>query len=271
MKTGTVSGRRTERIFLRVPIEIRGNDAEGRPFHEKTFTLIINRNGARVCSHAHLVPESRITITNLQTGVPCTFRVVAHVGKTLGEGPEWGVECLEPDRGIWGIHFPSLKVVPLSETEVDALVECQACRTREFAKLTIDQYSRLRQQSVVKRVCGRCGEETEWRFGSVEAETEQVPGQGPDRRRASRLSVKLPVRIRLQDGREQVARTENLSRTGVCFVSDLEMRAGDTIQLTVGYGGEGDTQAEIAARVVWRKPIEGTGRFAFGVQLESKS
>jgi PilZ domain len=268
------SGRRSERVFLRIPIEVKATDEQGRPFSEKTFTLVINRHGARICSWRALVPESHVMVTNLQTQMSCAFRVVGPVGKSLGEGPEWGVECLEPDRGIWGIYFPPRVDSPMSEAEVDALIECEVCKAREFAKLNIEQYRALRHKGTVQRRCSRCRVERGWRFGSVETESEAGegrPAEAKNRHRAKRLTVKLPVRIRLQDGREQVSRTENLSRGGVCFVSDLEMQPDEQIRLTVGYEPESDEHKEIGARVVWRRVIEGTKRFAYGVQLEENS
>jgi len=99
----------------------------------------------------------------------------------------------------------------------------------------------------------------------------QPPGEGgEEKRRAKRLAVKLPVRIRLPNGREEVARTENLSRMGVCFVSDLEMQPDDLIHLTIGYvlGGK---EGEVMARVVWRRAIEETNRFVYGVHLEDEA
>ena len=91
--------------------------------------------------------------------------------------------------------------------------------------------------------------------------------QEKDRRRAKRLTVKLPVRIRLQDGSEEVTKTENLSKTGVCFASGLSMRPGDRIFVTVGYA-PGGSESEIAAVVRWRKELDEAGRALYGVHLE---
>ncbi len=87
---------------------------------------------------------------------------------------------------------------------------------------------------------------------------------------AKRLAIKLPVRIRLPNGRAEVVRTENLSRMGMCFVSDLEMRPDDMIHLTISSATDG-VEGEVKGRVVWRRPIEETNRFLYGVHLESTS
>ena len=100
------SRRRTERILLRIPIEVKGTRADGTPFRERTYTVAVNRYGARVAMSNELELESRLTITNLQNKLTAPFRVVGRVGKSLSEAPEWGVECLEPNINFWGIFFP---------------------------------------------------------------------------------------------------------------------------------------------------------------------
>jgi hypothetical protein len=274
--------RRSERVLLRIPIEVKGTDAEGKPFTEKTHTLVINRHGARIALKAPLKPEARITITNRQSAMSCPFRVVGRTGKSLGEGPEWGVECLEPGVNFWGISFPDKVTAPAAQEGIDALVECAVCRFRELAQLTLEEYRSVITQGAVRRDCPECGMITQWEFGFAEGETEEaIPVQpsgpasappaagGAERRRAKRLTIKLPVRIRLQDGSEEVARTENLSKTGVCFNSSLMIRSEDRVFLTVGYT-PGGSEEEVAARLVWRREIEGGATALYGVRLEEE-
>jgi hypothetical protein len=272
--------RRSERVLLRIPIEVKGTDAEGRPFTEKTFTLVINRHGARIALKTPVQAEARITITNRQSAMSCPFRVVGRTSKSLGEGPEWGVECLQPGVNFWGISFPEKVAAPAAQEVIDALVECAACRSRELAQLTLEEYRAVITQGSVRRDCPECSGVTEWRFGFAPAEPEEPAPAQPsasaatpsaaaeaERRRAKRLTIKLPVRIRLQDGSEEVARTENLSKTGVCFSSSLLIRPRDRILLTVGYT-PGGSEEEMPARLVWRREIEGGGQALYGVRLE---
>jgi len=98
--------RRSERVLLRIPIEVRGTNPEGKPFTEKTTTLVINRHGARISLKTPVRPQDQITITNLQNAMSCPFRVVRERDQSLGEGPECGVECLSPEINFWGILFP---------------------------------------------------------------------------------------------------------------------------------------------------------------------
>jgi hypothetical protein len=271
--------RRTERVLLRIPIEVSGEDSNGESFKEKTFTLVINRHGARVALRARVQPGTLVTVKNLQSTLSARFRIVGPSGRSLGEGPEWGVECLQHGIDFWGISFPEIGGTSPEPELVDSLLECSMCRSRQLAQLTLQQY-RAANQASVRRECAKCGKSTEWRFASEEGQKGMGASARPatgapaseaeqekDRRRAKRLTVKLPVRIRLQDGSEEVTKTENLSKTGVCFASGLSMRPGDRIFVTVGYA-PGGSESEIAAVVRWRKELDEAGRALYGVHLE---
>lgn len=157
--------RRSERVLLQIPIEVKGTDAEGKPFTERTHMLVINRHGARIALKTPLRPESRITIVNRQRTMSCPFRVVGRTGKSLGRGPEWGVECLEPGVNFWGICFPETAQARSEQEAVDALVECAACHFRELAQLTLEEYRAAISQGSVQRDCPECGVVRGWGSG----------------------------------------------------------------------------------------------------------
>ena len=77
------------------------------------------------------------------------------------------------------------------------------------------------------------------------------------------MTMRLPVRIRL----EEIGETENLSPSGLCFSSELAIRVGDRVWLTVGYA-PGGNEKEVAAQVVWSKVLAGGKRALYGVQIE---
>ncbi len=203
------------------------------------------------------------------------FRVVSQARKSLGEGTEWGVECLEPEKNFWGIFFPERSPAPAREERIDTLLECSACATRELVPLTLAEYETVALKRVLERPCSACASTTPWGLGVVAGESaaatpdttqpRAAPLWGRERRRAKRVPVNLPVRVRL----EEIGHTENLSATGVCFTSTLLMKIGDRVMLTIGYDPKGD-QKEVRARVVWRQPIAGTTTALYGVQLEEE-
>src|SRR5208282_678383 len=90
--------RRSTRPGLRIPIRVEGKGADGKPFEETTFTLAVNRHGARVRLKHSLRPNEPIMITNLKVRRrPCPFRVVGPAAESIPEEPDWGIESLEPD------------------------------------------------------------------------------------------------------------------------------------------------------------------------------
>lgn len=272
--------RRSSRPLLKIPIQVEGRNAEGRPFSEITYTLTINRYGARITLKNTLRPWDEIRITNLKTRQTCPFRVVARLDVSLGSGVEWGVESLASKSDFWGVYFPEKKErVPAPES-IEVLLQCASCGSREMAQLAARNYREVVNESPVTRSCAKCGGETEWRLGLVEITPEEMsspgisalaselsaPG-GAERRRDKRYVVLLPLRLRDRTGREDVTKSENFSKTGVCFTAYLEMEEGSTVHLTLGpAGGE---QAQVPARIAWRRRL-GTGRSLYGVRLEDE-
>jgi hypothetical protein len=273
------SRRRTERVLLRIPIEISGQDVKEKSFKEKTHTLVINRDGARVALHASVRAGTLVNVKNLQTALAARFRIVGPSTRSLGETPEWGVECLEHGLDFWGISFPEKGGTLPRPESVDALVQCAGCQAQEMAQLTLEQY-RGASQGAVRRPCAQCGKVTEWRFGPKEARkgtaapakpaSRGAPSKserGEERRADKRLTVRVPVRVRLPDGSEEVTKSENLSKTGVCFSASLKMKTSDRIFVTVGYSPDG-SGSEFAAEVLWKRELDEAGRALYGVHLK---
>jgi PilZ domain len=270
--------RRSKRPLIRIPIEVRGTDVNGRSFSEITQTVVVNRNGARISLKNSLVPGGRITITNLQREESCAFRVVERTATTYGNQAEWGVECLDPDRNFWGVYFPEMTPGSPQGEGIDVMLECAACRSRELTQISMDQYRELSDHSILDRNCQQCGKRTSWEFGFAEVLLEEARAKAPaevaaalhsgtDRRQVKRFVAMLPLQLRNLSGKLERARTENLSKLGLCFISDLEMEAGDVIHLSVGPSSE--AKKEIPARIAWRRPVAGSNRSVYGVRLET--
>jgi hypothetical protein len=220
-----------------------------------------------------------IKITNLKTQTSCSFQVVEPASRSLSGTPEWGVKSLEPDVEIWGVHFPTRAEEPPQADVIHVLLECQKCFSREMAALTVQQYRRLLAQSSLPRPCPKCSAARDWKLGFVEVEVDEVspalpvavgsgstPREGADQRRDKRLMVKLPLGVRLPDGREETSTTENISKSGLCFACSLEMQIGDSVYINAGLDSPGGGR-DIPARIVWRRPTA-EGRSFYGAKLE---
>ena len=271
----TSERRRSQRLPFRVPIFVEGRTIDGKPFEEKTYTLEINRHGARIVLQSSAQPGGRVAITNLQTKKRCPFQVVSRPGKPLDKekGTERGVECLDPRADFWGISFPDNDEPASEPAEMDVLLECSKCRGREPVKVPQEQYQAVITHTTLKRSCSKCEALTDWRVVYLKDNGQEAGSPRPrptapapmsrEHRRERRLTMRLPVRIRV----EEIGETENLSPSGLAFSSELTMRIDDRVWLTVGYA-PGGNEKEVAARILWRKDLVAGKRFLYGVQLE---
>lgn len=114
--------RRTTRIVQAVPLTVTGVDALGRPFQERTSTLIINCHGARYQSKHYVLKNMWVTleVPHSEPGhEPRTVRArVTWIQRprTVRELFQVGVE-LEVSGNVWGIAFPPADWFPSPESE----------------------------------------------------------------------------------------------------------------------------------------------------------
>jgi hypothetical protein len=118
--------RRSTRIVQAVPLTITGVDALGRPFQERTSTLVINCHGCRYQSKHYVLknmwvalevphPESGREARTVRAKIvwiqrPRTVRELFHVGVEL-----------EAPGNFWGIAFPPGDWFPFAEIAVSPL------------------------------------------------------------------------------------------------------------------------------------------------------
>jgi hypothetical protein len=320
-----IERRRSERIFLRVPITVQAVDQNGLPFAEQTTTLEINRDGARIGLSNSVRLGDEIRVTNLATGFVALFRINLQCPQTYGGLPEWGIAmspsmaALMPD--FWGVAFEDL--TEATQPHIAALLACGLCSRQELVAISRPEYEILLQDLVLPRICTVCHVVTDWEpaepkpskagvsgarqpnaKGGVNASTgpehptpvpsgvtkppeaqpasrratgassqatpEAPPDQAPpetdqheaeaesepsgaERRVARRLPVRVPILVRTSDGQTEETMTRDVSRTGVSFPTFLDLNAGDSIDIVVGYGVVASPTTQVA-RVAWRRP-----------------
>jgi len=272
--------RRSDRVLLKIPLEVSGTDLQGNSITERAHTQVINRNGASLVLRNAFRPDGQMTVKNLHTGQSCRFRACRVSQDIPGGLREWGVECLDPAPNFWGITFVESPQVPYVEEEgVGSLLECTMCHYREMTKLAVPEYRTVVQKTSLARHCTWCGKETEWKLAIVKEDLEATgpqalkegevafsPASGAERPLEERRTARVPISIRHADGREELTITENLSRSGICCVANMELQVGDRVFLRL-VSGQGPGEAELPAQIMWRKTNE-KGGFFYGMKLE---
>ena len=273
-----IERRRSERLLITVPIRVEGIDREGQKFSEDTRTIVINRQGARIHLKRSIVTGAVLHITAGVGRRSGKFRVVGPTQPLSGEGGEWGVESQESNNNIWGIGFP-----PASHAEgmCTALLECHRCHTVKLSRLSLVEHEVLATSGLLVKECEPCGRSTSWSYSesSVHLPVDEpgtsaplpnpLPKHAPagQRRVHNRVALQLPIRVRSFYGTEEFTRTENVSRGGLCFVTDRNYEVGEVLLITCPFE-KGGHNIEVRALVVRRREMQGTGRKIYGICYE---
>jgi len=267
------SRRRSERLYLTIPIRVFGTDPSGRDFCEDTLTTSVNRHGARIRLENSLVVSEEVHITNLTNNREDHFRVVGPVGERPRGAAfgDWGVQCLQPEKNIWGIEF---RDSPEEAGEASALLECCSCSSVASVQLSYEEMDALAATKLLSRECSQCRQGTLWKAASPDRRRQEpaaipnalaaagLPQQTPvppprvepigkpapaeegrtgqERRQERRLALRVSIRIRAQDGAAEITKTENLSKTGARFLSSIccrSLHARGRTNRDQGYGG----------------------------------
>jgi hypothetical protein len=99
--------RQAGRVVMRVPVEIRGTAANGKPLEEPTFTGVVGALGAMIWTSQKLQLGTEVEVTNRFSQQTAKFRVAWVKPPQNGTLWEAGVESLQPLDDFWGVKFPA--------------------------------------------------------------------------------------------------------------------------------------------------------------------
>ncbi len=99
--------RRSPRVLLDVPLFIRGESLENKPFREETFTISISATGALVLLAAKVAVGQKLVLINLRTRDEREGRV-ARLGSAYGGLAQVAVEFASPAPEFWPVVLPLL-------------------------------------------------------------------------------------------------------------------------------------------------------------------
>jgi len=266
--------RRSERLLLTVPIRVMGFETASGDFSEDTHTTVVNRTGARIALKHRLAVEDSLRIINLENYNEADFRVVGPTAWSGEEINEWGVECIELERNIWGIDFP-----PPLAGESGALVECRACHRQAFSALTPMELEVLNATGVLQRACDQCGKPTSWTYADVTRHPREFPptqtatappraakaDKQAEKRRAKRLGMKLQILVRGPRGQQEITKTENVSKGGLAVSLSMDLALGDIVKIVCPYA-PGGQNIEERTEVRRRATFSYGGRRLYGLR-----
>ncbi len=274
--------RRSDRLMLTVPLEVRGTDLRGKEFRDDARTVTLNRHGARIQIKRPLARGQVLLLTNLVGRRGTEFRVVGPLSPITERGGEWGVECCNPAENIWGIQFPPF--ADGNAAESNALLECRTCHTVVLMRLSLVEVEVLQTSGILSKDCPSCGKVAPWGYAEkqvamggpaeeaammAEAQaTAREGASGIDQRKHRRVSLQLPALVRDYYGGAEITKTENVSKGGFCFASAKNYHVGEGVVVVCPYNSAGEN-IETRARIVRSRVVEGTNRKVYGVRYDA--
>ncbi len=101
----TKNRRRSQRLFIQVPVIVEGQRAGKSPFSDTTHTIVVNAHGALVEVSVSLEQGQTVVLQNARTGEKseCAVKLV-----TRGDGGKFNaaLEFTKPFPGFWRVSFP---------------------------------------------------------------------------------------------------------------------------------------------------------------------
>ena len=252
--------------MLEIPIRVLSFGGFGGSFSEDTRTIRVNHAGARIALRNTVNVGDEIRIVNLESLKEADFRVAGPVRLNRGEISEWGVECLEKDRNIWGIDFPP--PLEAAGSEAAALLRCRGCGKEALQVLTLVEADILEATGSLQKRCDKCEQYSTWEHADIERQA-QTPSSAPElppaplpaakwdgnaeRRVHKRVAMKLPVQVRTHKGQEEISKTENISKGGLAVALQILLAVGEIVTVACPFTKDGENfpqKAEVRRRVV---------------------
>ncbi len=272
-----IQPRRTDRISIKLPVQVSGSDTDGKSFTERTHTLLVSRHGARILLQSVLAPGQELILHCTATGKQAQIRVVGQV-ESSEEGFHYGVEILDSEVDLWELVFP-----PLSEGDKAAarlLLECAGCYARELTYLNEFELEVFQGNGVLSRICKRCSNMTLWKqctAGSIlDLAPPPVPSPSPapvrsrNERTEGRVSIKAEACIRHPQEGEEIVKTLNVSRSGFCFKSSRAYAPGIVVEAALPYTREVGN-VFTAARIEYAEPFPTEATIIYGASYVRNS
>jgi PilZ domain-containing protein len=273
--------RRCDRLTLTIPLQISGTDVTGSLFDAPARSVSLNRHGVRVQIPRHLRAGEIVRLKNTLSRREADFRVVGPLVPPTEKCGEYGLECVDSKANVWGIEFP-----PLGDqtAESKGLLECRSCHIVALLALSLVEAEVLSTAGLISKLCQKCGLTTPWgppekpvgmngehqeSATVTEAASAREAKNPTAARQHQRVCLQLPVLIRDYFGGTEISKTENVSKTGFCFVSANKYHVGQGVAVVCPYS-QSSLDIELLGKITRRYETEGTEWRIYGVRYDSK-
>jgi len=106
--------RRSQRVLLQIPIQVRGQFEGQPPLTEDTSTLVVNAHGALIALAMKVRPGQKLVLRNWATAKERECRVV-HIIEKPGSKNDVGIAFPYPMPKFWNMDFPPPDWTPYME------------------------------------------------------------------------------------------------------------------------------------------------------------
>ena len=101
---GQWTTRRSQRLYIQIPLTVEGHLEDKTPFAEQTQSYRVSAHGALIRLHAVLYPGQKLVLRNSsnETQEGLVVFIIAVKDGTF----DVGVELTKPNPSFWGVSFP---------------------------------------------------------------------------------------------------------------------------------------------------------------------
>ncbi|HLY59988.1 MAG TPA: PilZ domain-containing protein [Terriglobia bacterium] len=264
--------RASDRISLRMGITVSGTDALGKSFVVDGKTILVSRRGAKILLQRKLAPHQEIVILCHDTGKEAAARIIGNIGQEEG-GVYYGIAFIDPEAKVWGIEFPPISEG--AEAVGRVVLECGACHTRELVYLDESELEVLENNKSLALHCKRCSDLSVFKLATVEPgapippPSVEIPAKPKELRRERRRELRVVTCVRSVDFGDDVVRSRNASRGGLCFESLRHYSKGIKVEVAIPYTAGGGN-IFLVGHIVRIQHVPEGGVTLYGVQYAAK-
>ena len=276
MTTRTEGVRQSDRVSLRLPVEVTWHGATGAPLTHEAESLLVSRNGGVLRLPEKLLTGQEVFLRR-QRGPDDWKAAHARIVAEIDHDPDgflYAIAILDLRVDFWDIDFPH----PSHSADALArlLMECSFCLRREVCYLNELELKSFEARRCIARLCKHCEAPSIWvearenRADDGSARELELPMNDKlqPRRNRTRVKARVLACIRQRGFQEEVAVCEDLSRGGIAFRSRNHYPEGTRLEVAVPYT-PGNSAIFVPIRIVSSRPIPTAGLFRHGAAYVS--